>query len=333
MKNRHFGFLLAVLFLLATLVAGCGGAQTAGSKETAKPAEAPKTQETAKPQEAAKPQPKQTTYPITIKDGAGRDVTIKAEPKRIISVAPSNTELVFALGKGSVLVGRSDFDDYPAEAAKIESIGGFHPPNYEKIVSMKPDLILLIGGGKEAREKLENEYKLTTFVVDPQNFEQLYSGIVALGQVLNAQEKAEAVVADMKKEVNAIKEKAAKATTKPVVFYEVWHDPLMTAGPDTFIDDMIKIAGGANAAGAAKDRWPQFPLEQLAAANPDIIVTGSADAAKAAAARKGWESLKAVKNGKVLGVPDQNLVVRPGPRLVQGLKWFAETIHPEIFTK
>lgn len=330
MKNRRFTRLLAALFLLAMLVAGCGGAQTAGSKESARP-EAPKSQEAAKPAEAPKPEPKKTTYPITIKDGAGRDVTIKAEPQRIISVAPSNTELLFALGKGGSLVGRSDFDDYPAEVSKIESIGGFHPPNYEKIVSLNPDLVLLIGGSKEAREKLENEYKLTTFVVDPQNFEQLYSGLKVLGQVLNAQDQAEKLVADMQKQVNEIKEKAARATTKPVVFYEVWHDPLMTAGPDTFIDDLIKIAGGTNAAGSAKDRWPQFPLEELAAANPDFIITGSAKAAEDAKGRKGWESIKAVKEGKVIGVPDQNLVVRPGPRLVQGLKWFAETIHPEIF--
>lgn len=321
MKNRRFALLFAALFLLASLVAGCGGAQTAGSKET------------AKANEAAKPEPKVTAYPITVKDGAGRDVIIKAEPKRIISVAPSNTELLFALGKGGSLVGRSDFDDFPAEVTQIESVGGFHPPNYEKIVSLKPDLILLIAGGKEAREKLETEYKLTTFVVDPQNFNQLYDGMKALGQVINAQEQAEKLVADMQAQVDAIREKAAKATTKPVVFYEVWHDPLMTAGPDTFIDDMIKIAGGANAAASAKDRWPQFPLEELAAANPDIIVTGSADAAKAAAERKGWESIKAVKAGKVLGVPDENLVVRPGPRLVEGLKWFAQQIHPEIFAQ
>lgn len=325
MKNRRFAQLFAALLLLASLVAGCGGAQTPATKES----QQPKAAESVAKAEAKKA----TTYPITIKDAAGKDVTIQAEPKRIVSTAPSNTELMFALGKGASLVGRSDYDDYPAEAKAIESIGGFHPPNYEKIVSLKPDLILLIGGSKEAREKLENEYKLTTFVLDPQNFSQLYDGIKALGQVVNAQEQAEKLVADMQAQVKEIQEKAAKAATKPVVFYEVWNDPLMTAGPDTFIDDMIKIAGGVNAGASAKDRWPKFSMEQMAAANPAIIITGSADGAKAAAARKGWENLKAVKDGKVLGVPDQNLVVRPGPRLVQGLKWFAEQIQPELFKK
>lgn len=327
MKNRRMALLVAALFLLASL-AGCGGAPT---QETPKAPEtqAPAAQETQ--QEAPKPQPGQTAYPITLKDGAGREITFAAEPKRIISVAPSNTELLFALGKGSSLVGRSEWDDYPAEVKAIENIGGFFPPNYEKIVSLKPDLVLLISGSDEARDKLTNEYKLTTFVVDPQNFDQLYEGIGQLGRILNAQEQAAKLVADMQKAVNEVREKAARATTRPVVFYEVWHDPLQTVGPDTFIDDMITLAGGVNAAASAKDRWPQFSLEQLAAANPDIIVAGSADAAQAARERKGWESLKAVKEGKVLGLPDQNLFVRPGPRLIQGLRWMAEQIHPELF--
>lgn len=326
MKNRRYQALCAALLLLASLVAGCG--QTSAPKESAKPTAEMKT---AAPEAPKAAEPKRTTYPITLKDAAGRDVTIAAEPKRIISVAPSNTELVFALGKGGSLVGRSEFDDYPAEVKSIESIGGFMPPNYEKIVSLKPDLILLISGSEEARDKLTNEYKLTTFVVNPQNFAELYAGIKTLGQILNAQEQAEKLVADMEKQVNGVKEKAAKAAEKPVVFYEVWHDPLMTAGPNTFIDDMIRIAGGVNAAASAKEPWPQFSLEQLAAANPAVIIAGSPDAAKAARERKGWESLKAVKDGKVFGLPDQNLFVRPGPRLVQGLQWLAEQVHPEIF--
>lgn len=316
------------LLLLVSLLAGCGGSQPAAqpSSQAAAAAEQP-SGATADPQSASK----QTTYPITIRDGAGRDITIQAEPKRIVSVAPSNTELLFALGKGDVLVGRSEWDDYPAEALEVESIGGFFPPDYEKIISVQPDLILLTSGSVEEREKLEKEYKLTTFVVSPANFAELYDGVIALGKVINAQEAAEQLVADIQREIKAIEEKAAMAETKPVVFYQIWHDPLQTAGPGSFIDDMIRIAGGTNAAAAATEPWPQFSLEQLVAANPDIIVTGSEAAAQEARDRKGWESLKAVKEGKVLGLPDENIVVRPGPRLIQGLRWFAEQIHPELF--
>lgn len=316
-RTRQIWTALLSLTLVAGVVAGCGGAPT---KPTSNEADSASTST-----------PKQTTYPITIKDGAGRDVTLKAEPKRIVSVAPSNTELVFALGKGGALVGRSDYCDYPEEAKKIESVGGFAPPNYEKVLSMEPDLILMIGGSKDAREKLVNEYKQTVFVMDPKNFEGLYEGIQNLGVALNAQEQAAKVIADMKGEIEAISEKAAKATSKPKVFYEVWSDPLMTAGSGTFIDDMITAAGGVNA-GADVKGWANFSLEQLAAANPEIIMTGSADRVAQIKSRSGWEGFKAIKDGKVFGAPDENLVSRPGPRLVQGLKWFAETIHPEIFT-
>ncbi|MBP2018433.1 iron complex transport system substrate-binding protein [Symbiobacterium terraclitae] len=278
-----------------------------------------------------RPGDKQTTYPIAVTDGAGRAVTIQAEPTRVISVAPSNTELMFALGKGGLLVGRSDWDDYPPEAGEIESIGGFYPPDYEKIIALEPDLILLTGGSVEARERLENAYGLTTLVLDPANFAELYDGILMLGRVVNAQEAAERLVAEMQREVRAIEEKAATAATRPVVFYEVWYDPIITAGPGSFIDDMIRIAGGTNAAAFAGEPWPAISLEELVAADPDIIVARSEGAAQEARQRAGWESITAVREGRVLGLPDENIVVRPGPRLIQGLRWFARHIHPELF--
>lgn len=317
---------VSVLLLIAMTVAGCGGTATKNS-----PAPAASEQPKAEPAKTES-KSKQTTYPITIKDGAGRDVTIAAEPKRIVSVAPSNTELLFALGKGSSLVGRSDFDDYPAEVKNVPSIGGFHPPNYELIVAAKPDLLIMPAGSKDARERLVNEYKINVLVLDPKNFDELYAGIKLLGTAINAQETAEKLVADMQKQVKEISDKAATAKSKPKVFYEVWHDPLMTAGNNTFINDLIKLAGGENV-GAAVEGWANFSLEQLAAANPDILVAGSKDAATAMTTRKGWEGIKAVKEAKVVGVEDQNLIVRPGPRLVLGLKWFAETIHPDLFKK
>lgn len=318
------------LFVAAAVVAGCGGAAKAPTAPNAPTSPSTPTT-TAAPATAdtTTPAPKQTTYPITLKDGAGRDVTIPAEPKRVISVVPSNTELTFALGKQSVLVGRSDFDDYPAEAKQIESIGGFMPPNYEKIVSMKPDLILLTAGSKDARDKLVNDYKLNAFVLDPKNFDEVYAGIRSLGVVLNAQEPAEKLVADMQQQVKEIGDKAAKATTKPKVFYEVWNDPLMTAGNGTFVGDIVKIAGGQNV-GDSVQGWANFGMEQLAAANPDIYITTNQETAAKVKERSGFANIKAVKDGKVIGMEDENIVNRPGPRLVLGLKWFFETLHPEL---
>jgi iron complex transport system substrate-binding protein len=319
--NRRIWIALLSLLLVASVIAGCSGAKT--TPEQTQPA-------AAKPAEAAKAQPKQTTYPVTVKDGAGRDVTIPAEPKRIVSVAPSDTELVFALGKGGSLVGRSDFDTYPAEVKNVPSVGGFMPPNYEKIVAAKPDLLLVIGGSENERNKLINDYKLNVFVVDPKNFDQLYAGIKNLGVVLNAQEAAEKVVADMQAAVKAVTDKVATAQVKPKVYYEVWDEPLMTAGTGTFVNDLITLAGGVNV-GADVQGWANYSAEKVAAANPDVIVASSKDDLDKVKARKGWESFKAVKENKVVTIDDPNLITIPGPRLVQGLQWFAKTIHPELF--
>jgi iron complex transport system substrate-binding protein len=305
--------------LLGALVAGCGGA---APQETAKPADQPAA--------VAPAQPKQTTYPLTIKDDAGREVTLTAQPKRILSVAPANTELVFALGLGKSLVGRSDFDDYPAEVKDIPSVGGFFPPDYEKIIATKPDLVLLAAGSDEARDKLAGEYKLNVYVVDPKTFDELYNGVTKLGQVLNAQEAAEKVVTDMKAQVKAITDKVATASSKPTVYYEVWDEPLMTAGTGTFINDLITLAGGTNV-GADVKGWATYSAEQVAKANPDVIVASSADIEAKIKARQGWGSFKAVKEGKIATIADPNLIVRPGPRLVLGLEWFAKTLHPELF--
>lgn len=319
MIRRMWASLLA-LFMLASALAGCSGAQeTKPETQTQPVARDTKTTQA----------PKQTAYPITLKDGAGRDVTIKAEPKRIVSMAPSNTELVFALGRGSSMVARGEFDDYPAEVKNLPSIGGIQKVEYEKIVSLQPDLFLMIGGSDDVRNKLANDHGITVFVLDPKNFDQLYDGIKTLGVAINAQEQAEKMVADMQKSVKEIADKTSKANNKPKVFYEVWHDPLMTAGSETWIDDLIKLAGGVNAGGDVKG-WTNYSLEKLQAGNPDIILVGGEKTATELKARKGWEGIKAVKENKVLVTIDPSLLTRPGPRLVQGLKWMAETLQPEL---
>jgi iron complex transport system substrate-binding protein len=305
---------ILALLVMAVLVAGCGG-----SGQETKPGNAGSKVEN---QSENKAPGKQTAYPLTLKDDAGRDVTIKEEPKRVISVAPSNTELIFALGKQAVLVGRSDFDDYPPEVKQIESIGGFFPPNYEKIVSLKPDLMLLVGGSDEVREKLEKEYKITTFVLQPKNFDELFADIAKLGQVLNAQAQAEKLVSDMKAAMKAVTDQTASLSVKPKVFYALPDEKeLWTTGSGTFVDEVIRLAGGLNAAGSNQG-WFSFSFEQLVAANPDVIVVGSEQAAAKIKGLKQLEGLKAVKESKVV-VIDQNLIERPGPRLVQGLKAMA----------
>lgn len=321
--KRRLAALGALLLLSMSLVAGCGGAPAApggGDQQSA--------QESGGNQAGAR----ETVYPLTITDGAGRQVTIPAEPKRVVSVAPSNTEIVFALGKGDVLVGRSEFDEYPPEVLEIDSVGGYSPPNYELILSKEPDLVLVIGGSEEATSKLVSEYGLTVVVIDSESFSDVYAAIRLLGQILNVQEKAEQLASEMEQRVNEIAAKAAQAETRPKVFYEVWNDPLMTAGKGTFIDELIRLAGGENV-GAIVEGWSGFSLEQVLAADPDIIMAGSHFDTSGIVSRPGWGEIKAVKEGKVYPVEDPDLVTLPGPRLVQGLEWMARMIHPEIFSE
>lgn len=321
--TRRLAAFGAALLLSMGLLAGCGGGPAAPDQGAQ-----PGTQEPAGNPAGSR----ETVYPLTITDDSGRQVTIPAEPKRVVSVAPSNTEIVFAIGKGDVLVGRSEFDEYPPEALEIDSIGGYAPPNYELILSKEPDLVLVIGGSGETTNKLINEYGLTVVVIDSESFSDVYDAIRLIGQILNAQEKAEQVASEMEQRVNEIAAKAAQAETRPKVFYEVWDDPLMTAGKGTFIDELIRLAGGENV-GAAVEGWSGFSMEQVVAADPDIIMAGSYFDTAGIAARPGWSEIKAMKEGKVYPVEDPDLVTLPGPRLVQGLEWMARTIHPEVFSE
>ncbi|HEY3368996.1 MAG TPA: ABC transporter substrate-binding protein [Symbiobacteriaceae bacterium] len=305
------------LVLTVSVLAGCTGSAT---------------QTTPTPASTPAPTAKVTTYPVTLKDDAGNSVTIAQEPKHIVSLAPSNTELLFALGKGPLLVGRTDFCDYPADVKNVPSVGSLFPPSYEKIVAAKPDLILMMGGSADVKKKLADEYKLPILTLEPKNFDELYNDIKLLGAAVNAQPQADKIVADMQAAVKEITDKTAKATAKPAAFYVASDDPIFTAGSGTFIDALITMAGGTNVGGDVKG-WAQYNLEQLVAKNPAILIADNATSVDQLKAKKGWDGLQAIKTGKVYGISDWNLMTRPGPRLTQGLKWLAETIHPELFSK
>lgn len=321
--KRRFAAWGAAVVLSLSLLAGCGSGADQGTQSEAQ----------APAGEASTGQ--ETVYPLTVTDSVGRKVTIAAEPQRVVSIAPSTTELVYAVGRGDVLVGRSDYDDYPPEAQQVDSVGSYFPPNYERILSKEPDLVLMESSTEDAVDKLTQEYGLTVFVIKPNNVSEVSDTIRTLGKILNAQEKANQVAADMEQQVNAIAEKAATAESKPKVFYEVWDDPLMSAGKNTFIDELIRLAGGENVAAAAGlEDWSQISLEQVVAADPDIIVAGSHGISPdEVMARPGWGEIKAVKEQQVFAIEDEDLLTIPSPRLVQGLEWMAETIHPEIFSK
>jgi len=274
-----------------------------------------------------------SNFPITIKDDVGRKVTVPKEPKRIISTAPDVTEILFALGLGDKVVGVTTWCNYPEEAKTKEKIGDFANPNIEKILFLKPDLVVATGGvQRQVIEKLE-QLGIPVYVSYPHNIDEVIKDIYTIGRIAGAEGSAKKLVFNLKLRIAKVTSKVNKAKTKPKVFFELWHEPLMSAGPGSFIDDIIKKAGGINIAGTAKSAYPIFSLEQLIKEDPDIII--GAESSMGAdplevSKRPGWETLKAVKKQKVYTIND-DIVFRAGPRLVLALEIMAKYLHPELF--
>lgn len=323
MKIRVFA-----LGLMIMLMAGCAQAT---------PTVAPPTPTIAPPTPTTLP-PTPTEVPaVTVVDDAQRTVEIKWVPERIISLAPSNTEILFALGLGDKVVGVTEFCDYPEEAQEIEKAGGIEP-NYEKIVALEPDLVLAIGGSPAQLEKAQamEDLGLTVLVLEPSGIEGIFANIELIGQATGAQEKASELVAQLRARVEGVTEKVATVEERPEVFFELdATDPSRpyTAGPGSFIDALIDMAGGINLGATAGMQWAQFSTEEIIAQDPKIIILGDANygvTVESVKERPGWGVITAVKEGAIYPI-DDTLVSRPGPRIIDGLEELARIIHPEIF--
>jgi iron complex transport system substrate-binding protein len=277
--------------------------------------------------------------PISLIDGSGQKITLEGAARRVVSLAPSNTEVLFAVGAGSQVIGRDSFSDYPPEAAKVADIGGgFTALNTELILSEKPDLVLAAPlTPPEQIADLKN-VGLTVFVVpNPQSFDELYANLETVGTLTGHVEQANTLIESLKRRVDAVRLTVAKATEKPLVYYELdATDPNApyTSGPGTFVDLVIKEAGGVNFGSELKGEWVQVSVEELLARQPDLIVLGDNTyggvTPEQVANRTGWGALDAVKQGRIY-IFDDNLVSRPGPRLVDGLEAMAKLLHPDLF--
>lgn len=267
-------------------------------------------------------------YPITITDFTGRKVTIKEEPERIISLAPSITETLFFIGAGEKVVGVTKFDDYPPQVVNITKIGGFSDPNIEVIASLKPDLI--IGTSMHLKYLDQLEQIAPVIIIDPQNLEGIYKAIEMLGLAVNREEYAKSVITEMKAKVSYITS-LVQDKPKVNVFYIVWNNPLMTAGKGTFINDLIQLAGGENIFSDVQG-WATVSIEEVLARNPDVIIlTPHCGYTPEDLCNTELARTNAVKNGKVVVIQDDNIIVRPGPRIIYGLEELAKFIHPEAF--
>jgi iron complex transport system substrate-binding protein len=280
----------------------------------------------------------QGNKPVSLTDGNGRTVYIQLPAERVVSIAPSNTEILFAVGAAAQVVGRDSFSDYPPEAKDVADIGGgVGSLNMELILSKKPDLVL--ASPLTPPEQIANLEKanLTVYVLpNPKTFDDLYANLETAGKLTGHDADAAKLVDSLKGRVKAVTDKIANAAQKPIVYYELdATDPSApyTSGPDTFVDLLIRTAGGVNFGGNLKGDWVQVSVETLLMNQPDYIVLGDSAygvTPESVKGRPGWDALKAVKDGKIFGF-DDNTVSRPGPRLVDGLEAMAKLIHPESF--
>jgi iron complex transport system substrate-binding protein len=279
-----------------------------------------------------------TSASITLTDGLKRTVTLAAPAQHIVSLAPNVSEILFAIGAGAQVVGRDEFSDYPAEVKSLPSVGGsMGKLNPEAILSLKPDLVLASAINTDEQVQSLEKLGLTVFMLpNPTNMADMYQGLETVAKLTGRQAEAAKLIDSLKTRVAAVGSKIAGAKERPLVYYELdATDPSApyTAGPGSFVDQLIQEAGGQNVGSILSGQWAQISVEQLLVKNPDIIILGDfayGVTIEQLKQRAGWSTLKAVQDGKIATF-DDNTVSRPGPRLVDGLETMAKLFHPELF--
>lgn len=305
-----------ILLILSMSLAGCKGANTQSADSKSKEING--------------------VFKVTITDDMGRTVSLQKEPKRIVSLAPSNTEIMFFLGLGNRVVADTTYCDYPEEAKHCTKVGGFNDPSLEKIVMLKPDLVLATDIHKEMIKGLE-EAGLNVIVLNSDTIAGIFDDIRLVGRVMGIEDKAIDMTKDLQDRVNAVTQKVLEVPEdqKPYVYYEMWYEPLMSVGRDNRIGQMIRMAGGVNITDDCIEEYPQISEEVIIEKNPDVMINSYGHGSNKVitsgiAARKGWSQISFVKNHKIYTI-DADLLELPGPRIVEGLEKMAEVFHPELF--
>ncbi|MCL4260035.1 MAG: cobalamin-binding protein [Anaerolineales bacterium] len=316
------------LTLLIALLAACAPQATAAVAPAA--TEVPATQ-------AATAIPTAEAAGIVFTDGLGHEVKLEGPAQRVVSLAPSITEFLFAVGAGSQTVGRDEMSNFPEEALNVASIGSTYGDlNAEAILALKPDLVIAAQANTPEQVKaLENLGVTVYYLNNPVTFAELFEQVELFGQLTGHEEEASALAESLSVRVDGFTSATANFVEKPKVFYEIdgtdaskpW-----TTGAGTFIDTIIAMAGGVNIGGVLNEPYAQISVEEIVLQNPDFILLGDAAygvTAESVAARPGWGDLTAVKSGAIVPF-DDNLASRPGPRLVDGLEEMLKILHPEL---
>ena len=301
MKIKQLGIFVLILSLLVSAVAGC--------------------------------QPQ--FQPGTYTDDMGRVVSINKVPERIVSHVPSITEMLFSLGLGERIVGVSDYCDYPEEAKLKPKVGNYFDPSIENIVALNPELVLT-DGHSESIKQLDN-LGITYLVIDPKDIDSILKDIELLGKATGIEGRAEKLIKDMKNNISEVLNRVKDSPSVRVLYIidaTDLNNP-WTAGPGSFIDSLINMAGGENIAAKAPSAWVQFSIEEIVSSDPEIIILpakhGTAfTSPELLKTHPAWREITAVKQDRIC-IIDGDLVERTGPRIVQGLEEMAKIIHPEVF--
>lgn len=279
-----------------------------------------------------------STFPLTVTDVLGRQVTLVAAPQRIVSLAPSTTEQLFAIGAGARVVGVTTHDNYPPQVHALARVGGYVAKSIsiEKILGLKPDLVLSRGEIQRPTIEALTRAGLPVVAIEPESFEEVYAATHLLGHLTQQEALATQVVEHMQQRVARVR---ALVETIPVreqvtVFYKAYDEPLLTAGPATLIGRMIEMAGGKNIFADLAESYPQVSAEEVLRRNPAVILGPSAHGTLQQSARPrrlpGWQHLTAVRTNRVHAL-DDDLISRPGPRLVAALEAVASALYPAHF--
>ncbi len=278
-------------------------------------------------------------FPLTVTDDFGRNVTIASPPTRVVSTAPSNTEILFALDLGERVVGVTSYCDWPpvvpekVSKGELTVIGGYADPSLEKIVALNPDLVLAATDLQFEFVSVLQNRGIVVVALNPKNVSGVIYDIGLVGTICGKTAEANRLIENLQRRISYVDGRIA-GSSKPKVYYELWYDPLMSFGGNTVFDELVAKAGGQNIFHNITMMYPIASSEIVIQRDPEIIVVAegymggflSSDFEK----RSGWGMIKAVKEGKVYTI-DENLIVRTGPRIIEGLENLASIIHPELF--
>lgn len=277
----------------------------------------------------------ETEYPLVVTDATGEEITFEAAPERIVSTSPAETEILFALGLDDYIVGVSDYDTYPEEVYTKEKVGGVVAPNVEALIALESDLIVTgISISEEAAEEIGN-FDMKLYRTDPKTVQDVMDNILLLGEITNRQVAAQALIEQMQDDIEYVTSTVASLEEAEQKRVYLEFAPGFTVGQGEFLHELLEMAGGINIA-ADTVSWSQINEEKIIESNPEVILYGAAIEVDGSPLheviqqRSGWDAMTAVQEDRIYAL-DDDILTRPGPRIIEGLKLMAEAIYPELF--